>query len=365
MNKLNVTSVKLNVKNVMECMRALELDGLVEAVKPLWDVRVPGDDAFDDDEGHVGNLRNKRNGDNDDYDKRSKWTEREKNKMKERMKDIKRREKEKEKEKEKERDTTRVKDKRKKERTKAKAKEKERERKAKRKRKEKVRQQEQLRGRSESIKPTARPKKRRKIVEDDDSEPPLISVDDEGNLDRMQQKKMERIPSVSSASSSPASSRPASSASSASSSPSSSSNSEIDSGSDSEISVSSVDSADLDVRAVQLKPKFSTAFAAAHSQSLSFAGAGLQDLSDTAIIYRATNRLTIPRGLNQTPCGKCPQFGFCEEGGPVNADSCRYYADWLGDRVGGWDAEGRNRFHPVDGECEEEAATQEFEGEED
>ncbi|CAD6586243.1 MAG: 34-kDa subunit of RNA polymerase III (C) [Tremellales sp. Tagirdzhanova-0007] len=211
-NKLNVTSVKLNVKNVMECMRALELDGLVEAVKPLGDVQVPEDEGIDDDDGHVGNMRKKRNGDDDDNDKRS--------------------------------------------------------------------------------------------------------------------------------------------------------NSETDSESDSDDSVSSVDSADLDGRVVQFKPKSSTAFAAAHSQSLSFAGAGLQDLSDTAIVYRATNRLTIPRGQNQTPCGKCPQFGFCEEEGPVNADSCRYYADWLGDRVGGWDAEGRNRFHPVDREYEEGPVTQDSEGEE-
>ncbi len=30
----------------------------------------------------------------------------------------------------------------------------------------------------------------------------------------------------------------------------------------------------------------------------------------------------------------------------MNADSCSYFGDWLRDRVGGWDAEGRRRFHP-------------------
>ena len=372
MNKLNVTSVKLNVKNVMECMRALELDGLVEAVKPLGDVQVPEDEGIDDDDGHVGNMRKKRNGDDDDNDKRSKWTEREKNKMKERVKEKKRREKEKEKEREKTKRKAKAKEKQKKEKQKAKEKEKgkERARRTKRKRKEKERQQEPLRGRNENSKSAPRPKKRRKVViedDDEDSEPPLISLNDEGNLDFVQQKKRKQVSSASSASSSSVSSRSASASSSSSSSSSSSENtssSETDSESDSDDSVSSVDSADLDGRVVQFKPKSSTAFAAAHSQSLSFAGAGLQDLSDTAIVYRATNRLTIPRGQNQTPCGKCPQFGFCEEEGPVNADSCRYYADWLGDRVGGWDAEGRNRFHPVDREYEEGPVTQDSEGEE-
>jgi len=116
---------------------------------------------------------------------------------------------------------------------------------------------------------------------------------------------------------------------------------------DSEESVSSVDSADLDAHTLRVKPKSSSAFAAAHSQSLTFTGGvGLQDLSDTAIVYRATNRLTIPLGQYQAPCGKCPQFAFCEEEGPVNAESCRYFGDWLIDKVGGWDAEARRRNEP-------------------
>lgn len=136
---------------------------------------------------------------------------------------------------------------------------------------------------------------------------------------------------------------------SASSSPSSASSSDdSDPGSESEDSVSSVASSDLDAHTLRIKPKSSAGFAAAHSQSLTFSGAGLQDLSDTAIVYRATNRFTIPLGQTQAPCGKCPQFTFCEEQGPVNAESCMYFEDWLGDRVGGWDADARRGPQPED-----------------
>jgi len=30
----------------------------------------------------------------------------------------------------------------------------------------------------------------------------------------------------------------------------------------------------------------------------------------------------------------------------VNAESCRYFGDWLIDKVGGWDAEARRRNEP-------------------
>ncbi|KAL8688961.1 MAG: hypothetical protein Q9218_005253 [Villophora microphyllina] len=33
--------------------------------------------------------------------------------------------------------------------------------------------------------------------------------------------------------------------------------------------------------------------------------------------------------LTEAPCGKCPVMGFCEEGGPVNARTCEYFAEWL------------------------------------
>lgn len=65
--------------------------------------------------------------------------------------------------------------------------------------------------------------------------------------------------------------------------------------------------------------------------------AGLQDLSDDQIVYRATNRMTVPLGQTEVPCGKCPVFDFCAEGGPVNAEECEYWEGWLdGGKGGGW-----------------------------
>ncbi|KAF2221252.1 RNA polymerase Rpc34 [Elsinoe ampelina] len=34
-------------------------------------------------------------------------------------------------------------------------------------------------------------------------------------------------------------------------------------------------------------------------------------------------------GLTQAPCGRCPVFDLCEEGGPVNARNCEYFPIWL------------------------------------
>ncbi|KAG6263428.1 hypothetical protein E4U49_002253 [Claviceps purpurea] len=32
----------------------------------------------------------------------------------------------------------------------------------------------------------------------------------------------------------------------------------------------------------------------------------------------------------EAPCGKCPVFSFCEEGGPVGPSNCEYFKTWLG-----------------------------------
>ncbi len=34
-------------------------------------------------------------------------------------------------------------------------------------------------------------------------------------------------------------------------------------------------------------------------------------------------------GLTEAPCGRCPVFDICEEGGPVNARTCEYFQEWL------------------------------------
>lgn len=34
-------------------------------------------------------------------------------------------------------------------------------------------------------------------------------------------------------------------------------------------------------------------------------------------------------GLTEAPCGRCPVFELCEEGGPVGPGTCVYFQDWL------------------------------------
>lgn len=33
--------------------------------------------------------------------------------------------------------------------------------------------------------------------------------------------------------------------------------------------------------------------------------------------------------VTEAPCGRCPVFDLCEEGGPVGPSNCEYFADWL------------------------------------
>lgn len=33
--------------------------------------------------------------------------------------------------------------------------------------------------------------------------------------------------------------------------------------------------------------------------------------------------------LTEAPCGRCPVFDLCEEGGPVGPSNCEYFTDWL------------------------------------
>lgn len=116
--------------------------------------------------------------------------------------------------------------------------------------------------------------------------------------------------------------------------------SDTDSDTDSDVSVSSVDSDDLDNADIALKPK-STAMPGISANPF-FSQEGkptLNDLSDQAVLYRATRRLKISLGQTQAPCGICPQFNFCEEDGPVNPVGCTYLSDWLSGTSGGWTAD--------------------------
>ncbi|KAK0632622.1 RNA polymerase Rpc34 [Immersiella caudata] len=38
---------------------------------------------------------------------------------------------------------------------------------------------------------------------------------------------------------------------------------------------------------------------------------------------------TTGNGLTETPCGRCPVFDLCEEGGPVSPSNCVYFVQWL------------------------------------
>ncbi|PWW75639.1 RNA polymerase Rpc34 [Tuber magnatum] len=50
-------------------------------------------------------------------------------------------------------------------------------------------------------------------------------------------------------------------------------------------------------------------------------------VGDTA--YRAVRRPDSINGFAESPCGRCPVFALCKEGGPVSASNCVYFEDWL------------------------------------
>ena len=41
------------------------------------------------------------------------------------------------------------------------------------------------------------------------------------------------------------------------------------------------------------------------------------------------NGMNVENGLVESPCGRCPVFDVCEDGGPVNARTCEYFHEWL------------------------------------
>ncbi|KAK3093269.1 hypothetical protein FSP39_013476 [Pinctada imbricata] len=46
-------------------------------------------------------------------------------------------------------------------------------------------------------------------------------------------------------------------------------------------------------------------------------------------LYRSINPLVPPTGLMRMPCGACPVFDQCYEGGAVSPTNCVYMKDWL------------------------------------
>lgn len=45
--------------------------------------------------------------------------------------------------------------------------------------------------------------------------------------------------------------------------------------------------------------------------------------------YRALRKYESVNGFTESPCGRCPVFSLCKEGGPVSASNCKYFEDWL------------------------------------
>ncbi|MEQ2242415.1 DNA-directed RNA polymerase III subunit RPC6, partial [Ilyodon furcidens] len=46
-------------------------------------------------------------------------------------------------------------------------------------------------------------------------------------------------------------------------------------------------------------------------------------------LYRGVNAILQPTGLVKTPCGLCPVFHDCHEGGEISPSSCVYMSEWL------------------------------------
>jgi DNA-directed RNA polymerase III subunit RPC6 len=53
------------------------------------------------------------------------------------------------------------------------------------------------------------------------------------------------------------------------------------------------------------------------------------------VAYRALRQSVMEKedgpsnGLTEAPCGRCPVFDLCEEGGPVGPSNCEYFRAWL------------------------------------
>uniref|UniRef100_A0A3B4VJN5 DNA-directed RNA polymerase III subunit RPC6 n=1 Tax=Seriola dumerili TaxID=41447 RepID=A0A3B4VJN5_SERDU len=46
-------------------------------------------------------------------------------------------------------------------------------------------------------------------------------------------------------------------------------------------------------------------------------------------LYRGVNPVIHPTGLVKTPCGLCPVFDDCHEGGEISPSNCIYMTEWL------------------------------------
>ena len=58
---------------------------------------------------------------------------------------------------------------------------------------------------------------------------------------------------------------------------------------------------------------------ASEAMKNAYSGRSMEDASED----------TEGTGLSQTPCGRCPVYNLCQEGGPVSAENCEYFEVWL------------------------------------
>jgi DNA-directed RNA polymerase III subunit RPC6 len=66
-------------------------------------------------------------------------------------------------------------------------------------------------------------------------------------------------------------------------------------------------------------------------QSLERWSAGRPDDGSAAAVVKERGMPEpYPSSLVEAPCGRCPVFDLCEEGGPVAPSNCVYFQQWLG-----------------------------------
>ncbi|CDZ97405.1 RNA polymerase III, subunit C34 [Phaffia rhodozyma] len=72
----------------------------------------------------------------------------------------------------------------------------------------------------------------------------------------------------------------------------------------------------------------------AYGDDLKVSTFGSFENGDDALVYRAVRPEKVSLGWTEAPCGRCPLFMFCKEGGPVEPDGCVYYDTWLDQTMG-------------------------------
>jgi DNA-directed RNA polymerase III subunit RPC6 len=92
------------------------------------------------------------------------------------------------------------------------------------------------------------------------------------------------------------------------------------------------DSSDSD-RDSDSSPKKSRSSRKKDLSRLPFSSADVPDVGG-GLVYRPIRQERIGLGWSQAPCGRCPVFEFCMDGGPVSPAGCKYFDGWFGMGIG-------------------------------